>query len=224
LFNINIINDQAVSPDSTLVVPPVMLDDDEIQDALDKTKTSFVEAKYLPNLTLEQLGHIDTAVLETQARNPKIISSLPDTALDVFRELLRRLPPKLAASIAATPGLLTRLSDRQIVVFSENLEALSEVDEDHILLVTNTRPEVIPQLPWQALDLFLKMPKFVRSLSRRTLRYLVRSEAMAHKLEELPRSTLARVTTENPYILAKLPTGHFPARGLIRKLLKVCRR
>ena len=131
----------------------------------------------------------------------------------------------------------------QITFVSMHVEILELTSSDKILELVNTRPQVnwcghsiiffcfkellsqvVPKLSWRAVDLFIRMPSFVKSLRTDTLAFLVNSGKFAKILEkasrqyffrifspisifqiQLPRSTLALFVTENPDALSALP-------------------
>jgi hypothetical protein len=53
--------------------------------------------------------------------------------------------------------------------------------------------------------MFLRMPEFISGLTHEAVSVLYRSEALAIKLAQLPRSSLISVVVNNPDMLARLP-------------------
>lgn len=194
-------------------------DDFSFENAIERSRTQTTEAKFLPNLTLEQLELVSTDMLIRYAKKTTVIASLPDTNLAVFRQLLRRLPADLVGSIASTPGLLMNSSDEHIIAFANFTEAVERTSTESILKMVNSRPEIIPKLPTMTLDMFATKKAFVRALSVKTIKFLVHSPEFASKMSHIPRHTLAQLVTDHPHLLARLPS-RYPARNFVQEILR----
>ena len=66
-----------------------------------------------------------------------------------------------------------------------NLVILDLVSRDAILDFVRARPKAIPQLPWQAIDLFINKEWFLMGMDRGTRDYLTMSVDFALKLYEV---------------------------------------
>lgn len=73
----------------------IEVDAETLEAALERSRNSSTESKFLPNLTLEQLKSVDNKMLLDYALKPQVYMSIPQTKLDVFKALISRLPTKL---------------------------------------------------------------------------------------------------------------------------------
>ena len=96
-----------------------------------------------------------------------------------------RLPVWLSADIASKPGILAGLRERQILAVSDRLDILSLTDPFMIVDLANSRPAVIPKLPVDTIDLFIRMKGFMRELHGPTVQLLVYSTEFARILEQV---------------------------------------
>ena len=64
----------------------------------------------------------------------------------------------------------------------------------------------------------MQRENFISSLKKKTIEFLVKSKPFAKKLEEIPKSTLAKAISRFPQLLANLPQ-YYPAWGLTQRLV-----
>jgi hypothetical protein len=174
---------------------------------------------FLESLTLEKLEAIDNATLLTYATNEAVSEYLPVMRDDVVRRLLQRIPSSVQAEIASRPGLLQAMPDSKILLFAESIDGLKLTKPAVLSALANDRPELIERLPAAALNEFMQMPKFVRSLTVRTILHLINSVRFAKRVRTLPKRSVAAFVSSYPEMLAMLPVHDYPARDYVQELV-----
>jgi hypothetical protein len=198
-----------------------LLDVDESAFAAAKEATSHETSigVFLKSLTLEKLDAIDNATLLSYATNKAVGEYLPVMRDDVVGRLLQRIPSSVQAEIASRPGLLEAMPDNKILLFAESIDALRLTQPSVLSSLANDRPELIERLPAAALNEFMQMPKFVRSLTVRTIMHLINSVRFAKRVRTLPKHSVATFVSSYPEMLAMLPVHDYPARGYVQELV-----
>ncbi|TRY79157.1 hypothetical protein TCAL_16123 [Tigriopus californicus] len=193
----------------------------EILFQVDETPRDHLNIQnFLTQSSVEMLKSVSNDVLTDYSKHEAIFEVLPTLSLAKLQILLDRLPANVSADIAAREGLLAKMSDERVVLFASNIDVLNKTSSPILLQLANKRPNIVPQLPNEALRYIISRPFFVKSLEQETIQILVHSAAMAEKLKHMPKEVVAMIVTYHPVILTWLPKGYYPLKSVVMELMQ----